>query len=547
MRVLLVFLLSAVVWGEDLVIRGGRVWTGDETKPFASTVVMRDGRILAVGGEEIATPPGARVVDAKGRLVTPGFNDAHLHFLGGALGLREIDLTGICTLETIQKAVGDFVARNPGTGWVTGRGWEYLCFPGGKLPVKEWLDAVVKDRPVFLSAYDGHTAWVNSKALAMAGVTAATEYKGFGEVVKNAAGEPAGALKEGAQGLVRKFVPRPDRARNLQALADGMPVLARLGITSMQNASGDEETISLFSEFAKAGKLTVRTAIAPSVGPLTDEATLREWAAHKSRFPGPDLRVAAIKLMMDGVIESHTAAMLAPYSNKPGETGKAVWTQPKFNATVALADQLGLQIFTHAIGDRAVRMALDGYEHARRVNGARDSRFRIEHIETIASSDIPRFAALGVLPSMEPIHADPGTVEIWSHAIGPARLPNSFAWRSLEKAGARLVFSSDWPASISLDPIRGMHNAVNRQTTTGLPAGGWLPAQRVSVETALRAYTVNGAYASFEEQQKGQIKPGMLADMVILSQDLFRIPPADIHKTRVDVTVFNGRVIYTRN
>ncbi|MBZ2180970.1 MAG: amidohydrolase family protein, partial [Acidobacteria bacterium] len=260
MRVLLVFLLPAVVWGEDLVIRGGRVWTGDETKPFASTVVMRDGRILAVGGDEIPTPPGARVVDAKGRLVTPGFNDAHLHFLGGALGLREIDLTGICTLETIQKAVGDFVARNPGTGWVTGRGWEYLCFPGGKLPTKEWLDAVVKDRPVFLSAYDGHTAWVNSKALAVAGVTAATEYKGFGEVVKNAAGEPAGALKEGAQGLVRKFVPRPDRARNLQALADGMPLLARLGITSMQNASGDDETISLFSEFAAAGKLTVRTA-----------------------------------------------------------------------------------------------------------------------------------------------------------------------------------------------------------------------------------------------------------------------------------------------
>ena len=547
MRGLLVFLIASLSPGQDLVIRNGHVWTGDETKPFASTVVMRDGRVVAVGGDEVATPPGARVVDAKGRLVTPGFNDAHLHFLGGALGLREIDLTGICTLETIQKAVGDFVARNPGTGWVTGRGWEYLCFPGGKLPVKEWLDAVVKDRPVFLSAYDGHTAWVNSKALAVAGVTAATEYKGFGEVVKNAAGEPAGALKEGAQGLVRKFVPRPDRARNLQALADGMPVLARLGITSMQNASGDEETISLFSEFAKAGKLTVRTAIAPSVGPLTDGATLREWAAHKSRFPGPDLRVAAIKMMMDGVIESHTAAMLEPYSNKPGETGKAAWSQPKFNAMVALADKLGFQILTHAIGDRAVRMALDGYENARRVNGVRDSRFRIEHIETIASSDIPRFAALGVLPSMEPIHADPGTVEIWSHAIGPARLPNSFAWRSLEMAGARLVFSSDWPASISLDPIRGMHNAVNRQTITGLPAGGWLPAQRVSVETALRAYTVHGAYASFEETRKGQIKPGMLADIVILSQDLFRIPPADIHKTRVDATIFNGRVIYTRN
>jgi predicted amidohydrolase YtcJ len=547
MRILLCLLVAASAWGADLVIRNGRVWTGDETKPFASTVVMRDGRIVAVGGEEVATPAGAAVIDAKGRLVTPGFNDAHLHFLGGALGLREIDLTGICTLETIQKAVGEFVEKNPGAGWVTGRGWEYLCFPGGKLPVKEWLDAVVKDRPVFLSAYDGHTAWVNSKALAVAGVTGATEYMGFGEVVKNGAGEPAGALKEGAQGLVRKFVPQPDRARNLQAMADGMPLLARLGITSMQNASGDEETISLFEAFAKEGKLTVRTAIAPSVGPLTDDATLREWAAKKAKFPGPGLRVAAIKLMMDGVIESHTAAMLEPYSNKPGETGKAAWTQPRFNTTVALADKLGLQIFTHAIGDRAVRMALDGYEHARKVNGVKDSRFRIEHIETIADADMGRFAQLGVLPSMEPIHADPGTVEVWSHAIGPKRLPNSFAWRSLEKAGARLVFSSDWPASISLDPIRGIHNAVNRQTVTGLPAGGWLPAQRVSVETALRAYTVNGAYASFEEGVKGQIQPGMLADVVILSQDLFRIPPGEIHKTRVDVTVFDGRVIYTRN
>jgi predicted amidohydrolase YtcJ len=547
MRLFVCLLVAALAGAQDLVIRNGRVWTGDETKPFASTVVMREGRIAAVGGDEVATPAGATVIDAKGRLVTPGFNDAHLHFLGGALGLREIDLTGICTLETIQKAVGEFVAKNPGTGWVTGRGWEYLCFPGGKLPVKEWLDAVVKDRPVFISAYDGHTAWVNSKALAVAGVTGTTEYKGFGEVVKNAAGEPSGALKEGAQGLVRKFVPQPDRARNLQAMADGMPLLARLGITSMQNASGDEETISLFAEFAKAGKLTVRTAIAPSVGPLTDPATLRDWAAKRAEFPGPGLRVAAIKLMLDGVIESHTAAMLEPYSNKPGETGKAAWTQERFNATVALADQLGLQILTHAIGDRAVRMALDGYEHARKVNGVKDSRFRIEHIETITDADIPRFARLGVLPSMEPIHADPGTVEVWSHAIGPKRLPNSFAWRSLEKAGARLVFSSDWPASISLDPIRGIHNAVNRQTVTGLPAGGWLPAQRVSVETALRAYTVNGAYASFEETVKGQIKPGMLADVVILSQDLFRIPPAEIHKTRVDVTVFGGRVVYTRN
>ncbi len=545
MKLLCCFLAALSAWSAELVIRNGRVWTGDESKPWATTVLIRDEKIVAVGTEaEVKPAPGATVIDAQGRLVTPGFNDAHLHFIGGALGLREIDLTGICTLETIQNAVGEFVAKNPGTGWVKGRGWEYLCFPGGKLPVKEWLDVVVKDRPVFLSAYDGHTAWVNSKALAVAGVTKATEYKGFGEIVKDASGEPTGALKEGAQSLVRRFVPQPDKARNLQAMADGMPLLAKLGITSMQNASGDTETIALFDEFAQAGKLTVRTAIAPNVGPLSDVATLEEWAAMRQKYPGPLLRVAAVKLALDGVIESHSAAMLAPYSNKPGELGKTAWTQERFNSTATAADKLGLQLYTHAIGDRAVRMALNGYEAALQANGPHDARFRIEHIETIQDADIPRFAKLGVMPSMEPIHADPGTVEVWAHAIGPERLPNSFAWRSLEKAGARLVFSSDWPASISLDPIRGIHNAVNRQTTTGIPAGGWLPAQRVSVETALRAYTVNGAYASFEEKIKGQIRPGMLADLLILSQDIFRVAPSAIHESRVALTVFNGKVIH---
>lgn len=526
----------------DLILRGGKIWTANPGRPWAEAIAVRGDRIAAVGSNAEADAlrgPATQVIEARGRLVTPGFNDAHIHFLGGALRLAEVDLTGACTLGSMQERILDWAVRNPQAPWITGGGWEYNCFPGGRLPRKEDLDAVVKDRPVFLRAYDGHTSWANSKALALAGVNAQTKFNGFGEIVRDAqTGEPTGCLKEGAGSLVGRLLPAVTREQRLQALERGMRLAASLGITSIQNASGNREEVGLYEELLRSSKLTMRVAFALSSG--ADGIACTRDADLKARWRGPLLRVDAVKFMLDGVIESHTAAMLDAYSDGFAGKGELAWEEGAYRKAVAACDAAGFQIFTHAIGDRAVRAALDAYEQVKR------GRARIEHIESIQPGDIPRFAKLGVIASMEPIHADPATVEVWSKAVGEKRLPNSFAWRALEKAGAKLAFSSDWPASISVDPIRGLHNAVNRQTTAGKPPGGWLPEQRVSLETALRAYTTGAAYASFEEDIKGSLEPGRLADFVVLSQDLFRIEPARIHETRVETTVFNGRVIYQR-
>jgi predicted amidohydrolase YtcJ len=415
----LFFFLACCAYADDLWLRNGRVWTADPARRWAESVLIKGDTIAAVGSDsEVAKlAASARQIDLKKRLTIPGFNDAHLHFLGGSLALSQIDLTGICTLETIQAEIKRFAAAHPNDKWVNGRGWEYLCFPRGRLPNKTDIDAIIADRPVYLSAYDGHTAWVNSKALQLANITKETKYTGYGEIVRDPqTGEPTGALKEGAMGLVRRLLPVPGTPEKLRALEAGLRLAASLGITSIQNANGSFDELTLYEELERQNKLTLRATFAMSVGPMEPEATLAEYAALRQKYNRPLLRVGAIKLMMDGVIESYTAAMLDPYSNNPKTSGSTAWTPEQFAKTVVAADKLGLQIFTHAIGDRAVRVALDGYAKA-----SPKSRHRIEHIETIHPSDMPRFAALGVLPSMQPIHADPATIEIWSACIGSER------------------------------------------------------------------------------------------------------------------------------
>jgi len=544
--------VAALLAQPTLILKNGRVWTGVPQKPWAEAVAITGKTITAVGGREVAklAGPKTRVIDLGGKFAMPGFNDAHVHFLGGARGLREIDLTGACTLEEMQKRVREYAERHPQLEWITGSGWEYGCFPADRLARKEDLDAVVKDRPAFIRAYDGHSAWANSRALRIGEVGRAA-FTGFGEVERDAlTGEPTGYLKESAMGLVSRHVPKPTRETNLKALAEGYRLAASFGITSMQNASGDAETLALYDEMRRQGKQTARVAFALTAA--RKDAPLNDFAALKRQYADEMLRVVGIKLMLDGVIESHTAAMIEPYADRPGTSGEPNWTAEDFNEMCVRADRLGLQIYTHAIGDRAVRMALDGYEQAIKRNGLRfhqthqDRRFRIEHIEVVHPVDIPRFIANGVLAVMQPIHADPGTVEVWSKAVGLKRLPLAFAWRTLERAGARVTFSSDWPASISFDPIRGIHNAVNRRTIDGKPESGWNPTERVSLEMALRAYTQAGALASFEEMRKGRITAGMLGDIVVLSQDPFKIDPMKLHETRVVTTVFDGRVVFQR-
>ncbi|QQS48176.1 MAG: amidohydrolase [Acidobacteriota bacterium] len=534
----------------DLALINGRIWTGTGDS-FVEAVAIRGNRIADIGATNRIKKmigPETQVVDLKGQLAAPGFNDAHIHFLGGSLGLNEVDLNGCKTVAEMIERIGAWARKNPDAEWVKGRGWEYTKFPGG-LPTKSYLDAVVRDRPVFLSAYDGHSAWVNSKALELAEIDEETRFDGYGEIVRNASGEPTGALKEGAQSLVRKIIPPLTREEKLEALRKGLKLAASLGITSIQNASGSPDDASLYAELLAGNELTVRVSIAFSIGQQTTKEELGRLSELRLKLNrAPMLRADSVKIMLDGVIESHTAAMIERYSDLPAHHGApmGILAMPtdQYRELVLEADRLGFQIYTHAIGDRAVREALNAYEAALRAKPGKLTRHRIEHIETISPADMRRFSSLGVLASMEPIHADPGTVEVWARAVGPERLPYSFAWASLLRAGARLVFSSDWPAAISINPIRGLHSAVNRRTTEGDPPKGWVPEERISITEAMKAYTSGGAYASFEEHVKGLIAPNMLADIAVFSQDLFKCDPEKIHETRVVMTIFDGKIIF---
>jgi predicted amidohydrolase YtcJ len=534
----------------SLILTGGRIWTGDTARPWATAIAVAPGGIVAVGADgEIAAlaAPGARRVDLAGRFAMPGINDAHVHFIRGSLRLTQLDLNGARSLAEIQQRLARFAKESPalaGNSWIQGYGWQYTVMPGGRLPTRQDLDAVVSDRPVFLAAYDGHTGWANSAALALAKVDAKTAFAGWGEIVRDVKGEPTGVFKEQAQTLVGAVVPKPSHEEMRAALRRGIARAASLGITSIQNAHGSPEDVDLFREAEEAGELTLRVGVAqtlrPPIPPQRIEA-IRQLAAQASTGL---VRVKAVKIVVDGVIEAHTAAMLAPYTDEPGTKGLPGWTQEQLDETVAGADRAELQVYVHAIGDAGVRMALDAYEKARQANRRPDPRFRIEHLETIDLADVPRFAKLGVLASMMPIHADPDTIGAWTSAIGPERAGRAFAWRLMEKAGARLVFSSDWPSTLTLDPWRGLHCAVNRTTDDGRPPAGWLPEHALSVESALRAYTSGGAYAEFEERTKGTLAPGMAADLVVLNADPFRSEPAKLHALHSELTVFDGRVVF---
>lgn len=549
--IIVVCLLFSTVFAQaqkaTLILKNGKFWTGDGAK--ISAIAISGNKIIAVGTEKSLKKylgKETQQIDLGGKFAMPGMNDSHVHFLGSSTRLFQVDLTDAKTLEEAQQIILKFAKENPNVPWITGGGWQYSIFPNARLPLTSDIDAVVKDRPVYLRAYDGHTGWANSKAIEISDVTNKTEFTGFGEVVRDASGNPSGTFKEGAQGLIARNIPSTTKERDLEALKKGMERAKSLGITSIQNAHGSLGEVELYDELLKKGELTLRTSFAFSVGPKTTQADINKIVEASKKYNSPMLRVKAIKIAVDGVIESYTAAMLEPYTNKPDTSGSPSYTQEQLNNVVAMADKAGLQVYIHAIGDKGVRMALDSFENAIRVNGKRDSRFRIEHIETIQAVDMQRFVKLGVIASMEPIHADPGTIEVWSAAIGENRTSRGFAWRALEKAGAKLIFSSDHPASISISPWRGVHNAINRQTIEGTPSNGWYPEHRVSMNTALLAYTTNGAYASFEEKMKGKIAVGMLADLVVLDKNPFEVLAKDLYKLEVEKTIFDGRIIFER-
>jgi predicted amidohydrolase YtcJ len=537
----------------DLLLTGGRVWTADTERPWAEAIAIGDGRILYVGNAAGAARhrgPKTQTVALGGRLVVPGFDDSHIHLMSGALSLERVDLIEDQTLAGVQARVRAFAAAHPGSPWVLGRGWLYGSFPGG-LPTKQQLDAAVADRPAYMECYDGHSGWANSKALALAGITRDTKDPVGGAIVRDpATGEPTGALKEAATALVESKIPLPGAEERYQLLLRALRLLNSQGITSVQDAGYTpaqlDADLPLLERALREDQLTVRITAAVQMGPGKVDGPISRAVALAKVHTGPRLRFGSVKGFVDGVIEAHTAAMLEPYSDDPSQgTGKPNWEPAALDAAVTAADRAGLQVYLHAIGDRGVRMALDAHEAALRANGRPDRRGRIEHIETISPADYPRFRALGVIASMQPLHANPdqNNVDVWSRNIGPERASRGFSWRNIEKAGGRLAFGSDWPVVTSA-VTRGLYCAVARKTKEGAPPGGWLPELAVSLESALRHYTIDGAYASFEEAEKGSIAAGKRADLVVLSEDLFRQPPEAILKAKVLLTVMDGRAVH---
>jgi len=539
-----------IVEAADIIVVHGRVYTEDPKQPWAQAVAIYRGKIVAVGTDpeiERRRGMGTKVINAGGKLVLPGFVDCHIHFIDGSFSLGRVNLEGAKDPADIQKRLREYASERPGDDWILGRGWNYAMFGAEALPHKKYLDEIFPNRPVFLEGYDGHTYWANSKALVLAGITRETPDPPNGTIVRDPkTGEATGALKESAQDLVAKIIPKPSRVEKLLALRAGMKWANQHGITRVHSAGQDFEALDPFDEMRHRGDLTVRMYIAYFLNPpeLRHEDLDAIEHAHK-KFHDDWIDAGAVKFMVDGVVESHTAAMLEPYSDDHSLKGKLFWEPDKYKAAVADLDKHGFQLFTHAIGDYAVRTALDAYENAQTRNHKRDRRPRIEHIETVAASDIPRFGKLGVIASMQPLHSypDSNTMDVWARNAGPDRASRAWAWKSIADAGGRLAFGSDWPV-VTLNPWEGIQTAVTRQTSEGKPEAGFVPEQRLTVAQAIEGYTLGAAFAGHREKLEGSFEIGKLADLIILSQNIFDIKPNRIATTKVVTTIVGGRLVY---
>lgn len=533
----------------DLVLVGGRVFLADQAGTVAEAVAVGGGRVLAVGTDaevRAHVGPSTRVVDLEGRLVTPGFNDAHLHFGSGGLDLLNVDLLGTRSLAEIERRVAEAAARAQPGEWILGRGWDHTRLPADELgpggwPTKEVLDRAAPDNPVLLSRVDGHTSWANTAALRIAGVGADTPDPAGGEIVRDARGEATGILKESAEALVGRHVPAPSPAQVRRGIGAALDLAARTGVTSIQTSASAAD-VAVYRELRDADSLTVRVY---AWHPL-DHRVIQAFRGLgiTAGFGDPWLRVGMLKGYTDGTLGSRTAYMLEPFSDQHTH-GLPQYRPGELDSLVTAADAAGLQVILHAIGDAANRQALDAFEQAARANGPRPRRHRVEHAQVVDREDIPRFARLGVIASMQPTHA---TSDMrWAETrIGRARaVEGAYAWRSLLDAGATVIFGTDFSVE-PMAPVEGIYSAVTRQSreAPGDPPGGWLPEQRLTRAEAIRLYTAASAYGEWEEERKGTLLPGMLADLVVWDRDLLAVPEAEILRAAPALTVVGGRIVF---
>ena len=541
----------------DVILVHARIFTVNPRQPWAEALAIGDGKILAAGTDrEIARyrGPSTKVIGAKGRLVLPGFTDCHVHFMDGSFSLQQVNVEDARNLEEVQQEIRTYAKAHPSDAWVLGRGWSYPIFPPSGMPDRKQLDAVVPDRPAYIEGYDAHTWWANTKALEAAHITKDTADPPGGTIVRDpATGEPTGAIKEdAADAMVRRAIPVPSREEKLKALRAGLKHANQLGITrvhvmgGVNVGAGDVADAELLEELRRNNELTVRFYLAYRFDPPDVTAQqLDDVERARQRYHDDWIAAGGVKFFLDGVIETHTAAMLEPYSNATSRSDGLLWDPEKYKNFVTELDRRGIQIFTHAIGDRAIRIALDAYQGAATKNGTKDARHRVEHIEDPSAADIPRFGQLGVMASMQPLHAYPDndTFKYWLPAVGPARATRAWPWHSIQAAGGVLAFGSDWPI-VTLSPWPGLQNAVTRQTTEGEPAGGWIPSESISLADAIKGYTLNAAIAGHREKTEGSVEPGKLADLIILSQNIFDVDPHRLVDTKVTLTMVGGRVVY---
>ncbi|MDZ5454387.1 amidohydrolase [Labrys sp. ZIDIC5] len=549
----------------DLIIHNARILTMDEQRPRAQALAVVGNRLLAVGSDSeilALAGEGTRRIDAGGGTVLPGFNEAHMHIFGGSVSLTQLSLFGVKGFEALRQAVTAYAAANPDLRLLVGLSADYTILSETEKVNRHHLDAILPDRPFMMLAPDRHTAWANTAALKAAGILEGRDVGVGNEIVMGEDGLATGELKEtnaidpvaemgvtagrdhlgiGTGGDPDHVTPE-ERASDLALIRRGLAYCAELGLTSVQAMDGNLYQLEILEEIEREHGLPVRVRMPFHMKNFMDLDMIETKAAGwRRRFDSDRLRSDFVKVFVDGVTESGTAVMVDDYADEPGWKGEPLFTGEHFAQVAVEADRLGLQVAVHAIGDGAVRIVLDGYEAARKANGPRDSRHRIEHVEVVHPDDVGRFAEFGTVASMQPTHP-PGSaglpLEPYLTRIGEARWPLAFAWRTLKDAGARIVFATDWPVS-PLSPLGCIQDAMTRQ-----PWKEGMPDQRLSLMETLAAYTSEGAFVEFMEDRKGRLKPGYLADIVVLSGDIEATPAAELAALRPLVTICDGRITH---
>ena len=527
-----------------LVVTNAAVYTVDKQHPRAEAVAIIGDRIAAVGSRaeiDLWRGPETKVIDAGGKLVLPGFNDAHVHFIQGGAQLDQVQLIDVASPQEFAKSIAAQVAKTPKGQWILGGRWDETKWPKPELPTKELVDAVTAATPIFVERYDGHEALANSAAMKLAGVDAKTADVPGGVIVRDASGNPTGIFKDAAQELIYKAIPPMSHEQRIRVARRALEHAASLGVTSVQHMNPEFPDVAAYSELAEKGELTTRIYAVPMETDWRDQAKVgirRSWGS-------PYLRLGAVKGYADGSLGSRTAYMFEPFADDPGNTGllsDEMHPPSAMRERLMGADAAGLQLRVHAIGDRAISMTLDIFGDIEKEHGYHDQRFAIEHAQHMAQKDFERFARLHVIASMQPYHAiDDGR---WAEKrLGHDRARYSYAWRSFLDHGVTLAFGTDWPVA-PLDPLQGLYAAVTRATLDGKNPDGWIPEEKITLPEAVEAYTMGAAFAEFQEKDKGSITPGKLADMVILSDNIFSTKPEAIRNAKVETTIVGGKVVY---